>query len=112
MKSIELAKEAIKQDMKDSQSWYVLGNAHMTNFFIHQEQATQELELALKAYMMAEKFLKEPNPDLYFNRATVLEYLERYGEAINDFGKVHTIDTSLGAEGRAEAAIGYVSRVY
>jgi len=112
VKSIELAKEAIKQDMKDSQSWYVLGNAHMTNFFIHREQATQELELALKAYMMAEKFLKEPNPDLYFNRATVLEYLERYGEAINDFGKAHTIDTSLGAEGRAEAAIGYVSRVY
>ena len=62
--------------MKDSQSWYVLGNAHMTNFFVHQEQATQELELALKAYMMAEKFIKEPNPDLYFNRATVLEYLE------------------------------------
>lgn len=111
-KSIDLAKSAIKADMKDSQSWYVLGNAHMTNFFVHQEQATQELELALKAYMMAEKFLTEPNPDLYFNRATVLEYLERYGEAIADFGKAHKIDPNLDGERRAECVIGYVSRVY
>ena len=111
-KSIDLAKAAIKADMKDSQSWYVLGNAHMTNFFVHQEQATQELELALKAYMMAEKFIKEPNPDLYFNRATVLEYLERYAEAIADFGKAHQIDPNLDGEGRAECVIGYVSRVY
>jgi hypothetical protein len=29
--------------------------------------------------------MKEPNPDLYFNRATVLEYLERYSEAAGDF---------------------------
>ena len=112
MKSIELAKSAIKADMKDSQSWYVLGNAHMTNFFVHQELATQELENALKAYMMAEKFIKEPNPDLYFNRATVLEYLERYGEAIADFGKAHKIDPNLDGEKRAEYIIGYVSRVY
>lgn len=31
--SIELAKKAITFDMKDAQSWYVLGNAHLTNFF-------------------------------------------------------------------------------
>jgi hypothetical protein len=43
------------------------------------------LELALKAYSFAEKYMKEPNPDLYFNRATVLEYLERYSEAAGDF---------------------------
>ncbi len=38
--------------------------------------------MSLKAYAQTEKNLKEPNPDLYFNRATIYEYLERYGEAI------------------------------
>ena len=66
--------------MGDSQSWYVLGNAHLTNFFVN-NQSTKELEQALKAYSFTEKYLKEPNPDLHFNRATVLEYLERYQEA-------------------------------
>jgi len=36
--------------MKDSQSWYVLGNAHLTNFFVNDENVS-ELERALKAYI-------------------------------------------------------------
>lgn len=79
--SIELASKSVKLDMNDSQSWYVLGNTHLTNFFVNNE-STKELESALKAYQMAEKNMKEPNPDLFFNRATVLEYLERYSEAV------------------------------
>lgn len=94
--SIELAKKAITCDMSDSQSWYVLGNAHLTNFFVN-NQSTLELESALKAYGLTEKYLKEPNPDLYFNRATVLEYLERYQEACTDFMKAYQIDPNLGA---------------
>lgn len=39
--SIKLAKEAISLDMKDSQSWYVLGNAHLTNFFQNDESTTE-----------------------------------------------------------------------
>jgi len=39
--------------------------------------------------------MTEPNPDLYFNRGTILEYLERYTEAIRDFNFAHTIDTNL-----------------
>ena len=57
-----------------------MGNAHLTNFFVNNE-STKELELALKAYAFTEKYMKEPNPDLYFNRGTVFEYLERYSEA-------------------------------
>lgn len=78
--SIELASKSVKIDMSDSQSWYILGNAHLTNFFVNNE-STKELESALRAYSMSEKYMKEPNPDLFFNRATVLEYLERYSEA-------------------------------
>lgn len=77
--------------MSDSQSWYVLGNAHLTNFFVNNE-STKELELALKAYSFTEKYMKESNPDLYFNRGTVLEYLERYSEAAADFQRAHQID--------------------
>lgn len=57
--SIQLATKACAVDMKDSQSWCkcscsltltdVLGNAHMTNFFVNDESIS-ELELALKAY--------------------------------------------------------------
>ena len=36
--------------------------------------------------------MKEPNPDLYFNRATILEYLERYNEAVRDYNTAHSID--------------------
>jgi hypothetical protein len=55
----------------------VLGNAHLTNFFVNNENVS-ELELALKAYSQTERNLKEPNPDMFFNRATIYEYLERY----------------------------------
>ncbi len=48
-------------------SWYVLGNAHLTNFFTNNE-STKELDSALKAYSLSEKYSKDPNPDLYFNR--------------------------------------------
>jgi len=74
--------------MKDSQSWYVLGNAHLTNFFVNNENIS-ELDLALKAYAQTERNLKEPNPDLFFNRATVYEYLERYAEAVKDYNLAH-----------------------
>ena len=29
--------------------------------------------------------MTDPNPDLFFNRAIILEYLERYGEAVRDY---------------------------
>ena len=29
--------------------------------------------------------MTDANPDLFFNRATILEYLERYNEAIRDY---------------------------
>jgi tetratricopeptide (TPR) repeat protein len=66
----------------------VLGNAHLTNFFVNNENIS-ELDLALKAYAQTERNLKEPNPDLFFNRATVYEYLERYAEAVKDYNLAH-----------------------
>jgi len=49
----------------------------------------EELSLALKAYAQTERLQKEPNPDLYFNRATILEYLERFNECVRDYARAH-----------------------
>lgn len=78
----------------------VLGNAHFTNFFSNNE-GVEQLQKALQAYAQTEKLMKEPNPDLFFNRATIYEYLERYSEAIRDYNLAHAIDPNLGAENKA-----------
>ena len=70
VKSIELAKNALNLDFKDGESWYVLGNAYMFNFFVNMTLIT-ELNNALKAYNQAEANLNKNNPDLHFNRANV-----------------------------------------
>ena len=80
--------------MTDSESWYILGNAHLTNFFTNNE-STNQLESALRAYSLTEKHMKEPNPDMYYNRASVLEYLERYTDAAINFQTAHKIDPTL-----------------
>jgi hypothetical protein len=41
--SIAYAKKAVNADLSDSNSWYVLGNAHLTNFFAH-HLGTEQLE--------------------------------------------------------------------
>lgn len=52
--------------------------------------------------------MKEPNPDLFFNRATIYEYLERYSEAIRDYNIAQTIDQSLRADKKSGQIIDYV----
>jgi len=85
----------------------VLGNAHMTNYFTNNEHIEQ-LQSALKAYAQTERNLKEPNPDLFFNRATIFEYLERYGEAVQDYNTAFVIDPSLKSDKLAGRIIDFV----
>lgn len=47
--SLELAKEALKLDLKDGESWYFVGNAWLSNFFVNFKRLS-ELETAIKAY--------------------------------------------------------------
>jgi len=94
-------------DMSDGNSWYILGNAHLTNFFQNGTSADQ-LNLALKAYTQAERGMKTPNPDLFANRATILEYLERYQEAVRDYTHAHSIDPNLGTEAKATRIVDFV----
>jgi hypothetical protein len=79
----------------------------MTNYFSNGEDIEQ-LHLALKAYAQTERNLKEPNPDLFFNRATIFEYLERYGEAVQDYNTAFVIDPSLHSDKLAGRIIDFV----
>jgi cytochrome c-type biogenesis protein CcmH/NrfG len=54
--SITRAREAIAVDVKDGESWYVLGNALLTSFMNSEDKEEDKhglLEKALKAYAMA-----------------------------------------------------------
>ncbi|CAI2369229.1 unnamed protein product [Moneuplotes crassus] len=108
--SIDYGKRAVACDFKDSESWYVLGNAHLTNFFMGSKNY-EDLNFALKAYTQAEKTQVYEHPDLYYNRATIYNYLENYTEAINDYEVAHSIDQNLGAKDRAKAIEDYVINV-
>jgi tetratricopeptide (TPR) repeat protein len=98
-KGIELAKKAVGFGVANSHSWYLLGNAYMTSFFM--TERFDNLDKSLKAYQQAENTQKDHNPDLYFNRATIYTYFERYSEAIRDFIKANTIDPGLNADDKA-----------
>jgi len=47
--SIDLATKAVSIDIKDPQSWYILGNAHLTCYFLETDRY-EHLNFALKAY--------------------------------------------------------------
>lgn len=49
LKSVDIAKQALMLDLKDGQSWYLVGNAWLINFFVNYKKIA-ELETAIKAY--------------------------------------------------------------
>lgn len=96
--SIHHAKEAIALDVKDGNSWYNLGNACLTSFFVTGAWDHNKLNQSLKAYQNAEKDeCMKSNPDLYFNCATVNKYLENYERALSGFEAAALKDPSLNA---------------
>lgn len=97
-KSIDHAKEAIMLDVKDGYSWYNLGNACLTCFFVTGASDLDKLLGSLKAYQNAEKDESmNTNPDLYFNCATVHKYLENYERALSGFEAAASRDPALNA---------------
>ncbi|CAA6661257.1 unnamed protein product [Spirodela intermedia] len=96
--SVCLAKKAIVLDVKDGNSWYCLGNACLTSFFVHGGWDYNKLLQALKAYQNAEKDDKMKHcPDLYFNCATANKYLENYQRALTGFEAAALKDPGLNA---------------
>ncbi|RVE53033.1 hypothetical protein evm_002331 [Chilo suppressalis] len=85
LKSVELAKEAVAQDIKDGVSWTVLGNAYLCQFFmVSQDPAV--LKSCLSAYKQAwSDPVAKGQPDLYYNKGIALKYEEQYSEALRNF---------------------------
>ncbi|XP_078153200.1 uncharacterized protein LOC144548414 [Carex rostrata] len=97
--SIKHAKEAVMLDIKDGNSWYNLGNAYLTSFFVTGAWDHTKLKHSLKAYQNAEKDeLMKSNPDLSFNCATANKYLENYERALHRFEAAASQDPSLGGD--------------
>ncbi|XP_075518566.1 uncharacterized protein LOC142552688 isoform X1 [Primulina tabacum] len=96
--SIKHAKEAIALDVQDGNSWYNLGNACLTSFFVTGAWDHSKILQSLKAYQHAEKDERmKSNPDLYFNCAIVNKYLENYERALSGFEAAALRDPGLNA---------------
>lgn len=93
--SVTCAKDAVQMDMNDGVSWYILGNAYLSVFFLT-EQNPQILNLALKSYGKSESANKSSknDPDLHFNRAQAYKYKEDFTSALNGWKTASELDPS------------------
>ncbi|KAL7607814.1 uncharacterized protein LOC111912589 [Lactuca sativa] len=110
--SIKHAKEAIALDVKDGNSWYNLGNACLTCFFVTGAWDHSKLHQSLKAYQNAEKDESmKSNPDLYFNSATVNTYLENYERALSGFEAAASKDPCLNATEEVQKMVNLFDKI-
>ncbi|CAG9782558.1 unnamed protein product [Diatraea saccharalis] len=92
VQSVELAKEAVAQDIKDGVSWTVLGNAYLCQFFMV-SQDPGVLKACLSAYRQAWLDpIAKGQPDLYYNKGIALKYEEDYLEALQNFEYACSLD--------------------
>ncbi|KAK7831093.1 tetratricopeptide repeat protein 5 [Quercus suber] len=110
--SIQHAKEAITLDVKDGNSWYNLGNACLTSFFVTGAWDHSKLQQSSKAYQNAEKDDRmKSNPDLYFNCATVNKYLENYERALSGFEAAALKDPGLNATEEVQKIVNLLDKL-
>ncbi|KAG6529449.1 hypothetical protein ZIOFF_011647 [Zingiber officinale] len=110
--SITHAREAVQLDIRDGNSWYNLGNACLTSFFVTGTWDHAKLQQALKAYQNAEKdALMHSNPDLYFNCASANKYLENYERALHGFEAASLRDPGLNAESEAQKIVSLLEKI-
>ncbi|XP_042033736.1 tetratricopeptide repeat protein 5-like [Salvia splendens] len=110
--SIKHPKEAISLDVKDGNSWYNLGNACLTSFFVTGAWDHGKLLQSLKSYQLAEKDERmKSNPDLYFNCAIVNKYLENYERALSGFEAAALRDPGLNATEEVQKIIRLLDKI-
>jgi len=91
VKSLDLARKALKLDLNNGDAWYTLGNAQMALTFYSMCDIKKPLTAYNKAVQIdpAQKY----NPDLHFNRAQLLVYQGKFCAALTEFQKAASIDT-------------------
>ncbi|RDY01667.1 Tetratricopeptide repeat protein 5 [Mucuna pruriens] len=92
--SIQHAKEAITLDVKDGNSWYNLGNACLTSFFVTGAWDHAKLLHSLKAYQNA-----------------VNKYLENYQRALSGFEAAALKDPGLNAAEEVQKIVNLLDKV-
>ena len=86
--SLQMAKEALQMDFNDGASWLTLGNAYLAQYFANLQNSTF-MKQALSAYSKAEQnSTTRHNYTLFYNKASALEYLENFPEAISSYKSV------------------------
>ncbi|KYQ91140.1 hypothetical protein DLAC_08049 [Tieghemostelium lacteum] len=96
--SLVKAKEVLKFDLKDSESWYLLGNAYLNQFFLDIDKYATDIDSALKAYQCSLQYGGSAtgeileNQDLYCNRATIYMYKEDYQLALEGYEKASQLE--------------------
>ncbi|PAN09357.1 hypothetical protein PAHAL_2G016600 [Panicum hallii] len=110
--SIKHAKEAVMLDIKDGNSWYNMGNAYLTSFFVGGAWDHTKLHHSVKAYQNAEKDkTMSLNPDLYYNCATADKYLENYERALRGFEAAALKDPGLSADREVQKIISLLDKL-
>nr|TKW30292.1 hypothetical protein SEVIR_2G026500v2 [Setaria viridis] len=104
--SIQHAKEAVMLDIKDGNSWYNMGNAYLTSFFVGGAWDHTKLHHSVKAYQNAEKDkTMSLNPDLYYNCAT------NYERALRGFEAAALKDPGLGADREVQKIVSLLDKL-
>ncbi|KAH9542833.1 hypothetical protein CY35_13G028100 [Sphagnum magellanicum] len=110
--SIRHAKQAVTLDIKYGWSWYTLGNAYFTSFFVMGAWDRSKLHQSLRAYQNVVKDeMASANPDLHFNSATVHQYLEDYERALQRFEAASIRDPGLHAQHEVSKLVNLLSRL-
>jgi len=100
-KSIEIAKHALKYDVKDGSLWFSLANSH-TQYFMVVSKDLKNMELALKAYDQSrycETNSFDEVPDLHFNIATIHRFYANYDKSLESLERASELaDQEVDAE--------------
>lgn len=93
IKSLDKAKEAVKCDIEDGISWYILGNAYLTLFFSSTNREQTVLKACKAAYVKAYNDKKAYcQTDFLFNYATLLQYEENFLKALECLKRAAHLD--------------------
>lgn len=112
-RGVKMAKRAVEIDADDGTSWAILGNAHLSEFFIIL-QNPKYLKSALDAYKHAGNDpISRNTPELHYNKGITLKYNEDYEEALEAFAHASALDpTWESASQKLEDLVSYLGKIH
>merc|ERR1712048_131695 len=92
LKSLDLARKAIKLEISNGNAWYTLGNAYLNMVSV----GAGDVRQAIAAYKKAEDVDENQkfNPDLHFNKGQLLMFECKFVQALNEFRTASDLDTN------------------